>query len=62
MAQANIYKLTSTLLREFEFELVNDEVGTQDVKHASGLPAMVSVGISDLEHPLMVRVRKRGEH
>ena len=55
VAQTNIYKLASTLLREFEFELAD---GAE--KPGRGvLPDMISVGISDLEHPLMVRARKR---
>lgn len=51
----------STLLHEFEFDLA-DEGEKMDV--ATGLfrgkmPEMVSVGISDLKDPLMVRVKAR---
>ncbi|KAJ3580178.1 hypothetical protein NPX13_g383 [Xylaria arbuscula] len=54
LAQANIYKLTSTLLREFEFSLVEAERPGRDK-----LPELFSVGISDLKNPLMVRVKAR---
>ncbi|KAI0974698.1 cytochrome P450 [Xylaria arbuscula] len=54
LAQTNIYKLTSTLLREFEFSLVEAE------RPARGkLPELMSVGISDLKNPMMVRVKAR---
>lgn len=59
----NIYKLTSTLLREFEFEL-NDDQELADIEEgvARGkIPELVSVGISDLAEPLMVRARKRSK-
>ncbi|KAL1801136.1 hypothetical protein ACET3X_001478 [Alternaria dauci] len=66
LAQTNIYKLTSTLLREFAFEYTRtdgEEAGDEREKKDASvgrLPDMVSVGISDLEHPLMVKVRRRG--
>ncbi|KAI0145157.1 cytochrome P450 [Xylariaceae sp. FL1272] len=54
LAQTNVYKLTSTLLREFEFSLVETE------RPGYGeLPELVSVGISDLKNPLMVRIKTR---
>lgn len=63
VAQTNIYKLSSTLLREFEFELA-DAVETVDVEKGAfigKMPKLVSVGVSDLQEPLMVRARRRGE-
>ena len=61
VAQTNIYKLASTLLRSFEFELADP---VESTKAANGefrgkLPDMVSVGISDLKHPLLVRAKMR---
>jgi hypothetical protein len=67
LAQTNIYKLTSTLLREFAFEYVRlggkKAVDQSEERGQSlgGLPDMVSVGISDLEQPLMVKVRRRSQ-
>ncbi|KAH8888103.1 cytochrome P450 [Thozetella sp. PMI_491] len=61
LAQSNIYKLTSTLLNEYEFELA-DVDGKADVESDTlrgKLPLMVSVGISDLEDSLLVRATKR---
>lgn len=61
VAQTNIYKLTSTLLREFEFELA-DQKERADIERGVArdkIPELVSVGISDLAEPLMVRVRNR---
>lgn len=57
VAQTNIYKLSSTLLSRYHFELADS---TEAASAARGefkgvLPAMQSVGISDLEGPLMVR-------
>ena len=57
----NIYKLMSTLLHEFEFDLAS-ESEKMDVAHGlfrGKIPDMVSVGISDLKDPLMVKVRAR---
>ncbi|KAG9188845.1 benzoate 4-monooxygenase [Alternaria panax] len=65
LAQTNIYKLTSTLLREFAFDYARvdgGKAGNQGEKKDASLgrlPDMASVGISDLEHPLLVRVRRR---
>lgn len=51
----------STLLSEFDFALAD----VQEAKRASNgefrgkIPDLISVGISDLATPLMVRARKR---
>ncbi|KAL4806606.1 cytochrome P450 [Aspergillus unguis] len=61
VATTNIYKVFSTLLREFTFELA-DEQERRDVeegKYKGVLPDLVSVGISDLEGGLLVRARAR---
>lgn len=61
VATTNIYKVVSTLLKEFTFELA-DEQERKDVEqglYRERIPSMVSVGISDLKAPLMVRVSKR---
>lgn len=62
VAQTNIYKLTSTLLRLFDFQLADEE----REKVASGayhgvLPELISVGISDLKKPLLVTARVKQE-
>jgi cytochrome P450 len=65
VAQTNIYKLMSTLLREFDFQLVaadNKEINAEKAKQrndASQLPELVSVSVSDLQHPLLVRAQRR---
>lgn len=60
LAQTNIYKLMSTLLREFQFELADDSSDLRSLNGSGdGIPQMVSVGISELQDPLMVRVKKR---
>ncbi|SPO04691.1 probable cytochrome P450 CYP3/CYP5/CYP6/CYP9 subfamilies [Cephalotrichum gorgonifer] len=56
VAQTNIYKLTSTLLREFAFQIADE---TEREEAARGgfrgkVPEMISVGVSDLQGPLMV--------
>lgn len=61
VATTNIIKVMSTLLREFEFELA-DERERADAAiglYRGKIPSMLSVGISDLEMPLMVRVKAR---
>jgi cytochrome P450 len=61
IATTNIYKLLSTLLREFEFELPDEQeraaVGRGLFK--GQIPRLVSVGVSELEAPLMVKARVR---
>ena len=61
VALSNIYKLSSTLLQKFDFELVdaNERVEVQKGSFVGVLPEMVSVGISDLAAPLMVKARLR---
>ena len=52
VAQTNIYKLSSTLLREYAWELA-DPAETAAVlrgEFKGTLPSMVSVGTSDLRH------------
>ncbi|KAI1338210.1 cytochrome P450 [Xylariaceae sp. FL0016] len=61
IAQTNIYKVASTLLREFDFALADaSEQGAVARGDFKGkLPEMVSVGISDLKGPLLVTARLR---
>lgn len=61
VAQTNIYKLASTLLREFDFCLADaDEQELASRGDYRGvLPPLISVGISDLEGPLMVKAKRR---
>lgn len=63
VAQTNIYKLASTLLRLFEFELADQEERAQAARGEfhGRLPELISVGISDLKKPLLVRARIRSE-
>lgn len=61
VATTNIYKLISTLLSEFEFELADDLERKRALVNGfhGKIPELISVGISDLAAPLMVRARKR---
>lgn len=63
VAMTNIYKLMSTLLREFEFELADEEEQEKVLRNEfyGRVPEMISVGISDLASPLMVKARKRSQ-
>ncbi|KAJ5870204.1 hypothetical protein N7455_005145 [Penicillium solitum] len=63
VATTNIYKLMSTLLSEFEFELpdATERVQAQENYFHGRIPDLISVGISDLAAPLMVKARKRGK-
>lgn len=61
VAQTNTYKLTSTLLRLFDFRLADAE---ERLRVAGGefggkLPDLLSVGISDIKKPLLVTARVR---
>lgn len=61
VAQTNIYKLSSTLLREFEFELADpqEKAAVEKGAYRGKIPDLISVGISELERPLVVRARRR---
>ncbi|KAI7782798.1 hypothetical protein LA080_012839 [Diaporthe eres] len=61
VAQTNIYKLASTLLQEFDLCLADrDELDSASRGDYRGvLPPLISVGISDLEGPLMVTAKRR---
>ena len=61
MATTNIYKVTSTLLRTFSFELADETERTAAAqgKLKGTLPEMVSVGFNDLNQPMMVRAKRR---
>ncbi|KAJ5928933.1 hypothetical protein N7466_007889 [Penicillium verhagenii] len=61
VATTNIYKLMSTLLSEFEFILADNTERERVSENAffGKIPELISVGISDLAGPLMVRARKR---
>ena len=61
MATTNIYKVTATLLREFDFQLADQEEwqAAQDGHFRGILPPLISVGVSDLATPLMVRARDK---
>lgn len=61
IAQTNIYKVMSTLLSEFQFELASeserDAVRRGDF--VGKLPELISVGISDLKNPIWVTAKSR---
>ncbi|OQV02390.1 hypothetical protein CLAIMM_07595 [Cladophialophora immunda] len=61
VATTNIYKLMSTLLREFHFELASDQENIDALRgfYVGQIPDMVSVGISDLKGPLLVKAQAR---
>ncbi|KAK9451825.1 cytochrome P450 [Limtongia smithiae] len=61
VAQANIYKLASTLLRLYDFQLADSEerMAINRGEFQGKIPRMISVGISDLEGPLMVTAKRR---
>lgn len=61
VATANIYKLMSTLIKEFSFELADEseQRAAEAGEFRGTLPSMISVGISDLEAPLLVKVTER---
>lgn len=61
VAMTNIYKLMSTLLSEFEFVLAGEaeRARVQAGEVQEMMPDLISVGISDLATPLMVKARKR---
>ncbi|KIX92184.1 uncharacterized protein Z520_12065 [Fonsecaea multimorphosa CBS 102226] len=61
VATTNIYKLMSTLLREFRFELADEQetIAAQKGLFRGRIPELISVGISDLKAPLVVRAKAR---
>ncbi|EIT81913.1 putative benzoate 4-monooxygenase cytochrome P450 [Aspergillus flavus] len=61
VATTNIYKLLSTLLKEFTFELADEQerVDVDKGLYKGRIPKLFSVGISDLQGPLLVRARVR---
>ncbi|KAK5197593.1 hypothetical protein LTR47_001333 [Exophiala xenobiotica] len=61
VATTNIYKLMSTLLREFHFELADDQetMEVQKGLYVGKIPEMLSVGISDLKGPILVKAKVR---
>lgn len=61
VAMTNIYKIVSTLLSQFDFELADKEEQARVQKNEfyGKIPDLMSVGISDLAAPLMVQARKR---
>ncbi|KAJ5717816.1 hypothetical protein N7488_003462 [Penicillium malachiteum] len=61
VAMTNIYKLMSTLLSQFEFELADNIEAKKALNNEfyGKIPELISVGISDLAAPLMVRARRR---
>jgi cytochrome P450 len=61
MATTNIYKVVSTLLREFDFQLADEAeaLRAQQGGFKDSLPPLISVGVSDLEAPLMVTAKVR---
>lgn len=56
IALTNIYKIMSTLLSEFTFELA-EENNSKPVE--GSLPELISVSISDLKHPLFIKAHTR---
>jgi len=61
MALTNIYKLLSILLREFEFNLSSEDerCRAEEGLYRGILPPLISVGVSDLDVPLMVTAKFR---
>ncbi|KAH7391591.1 putative benzoate 4-monooxygenase cytochrome P450 [Cadophora sp. MPI-SDFR-AT-0126] len=61
VATTNIYKVMSTLLREFHFEMADKQetIDAQKGLYRGRIPEMISVGISDLKSPLLVRAQVR---
>ncbi|KAK5046125.1 hypothetical protein LTR84_008582 [Exophiala bonariae] len=59
MATTNIYKVMSSLLSQFEFKLAEEAeaLRAQQGGFKGVLPPLISVGVSDLETPLMVTAK-----
>lgn len=61
IAQTNIYKVMSTLLSEFDFQLASgsEREAVKRGEFVGKLPDLISVGISDLKEPLWVTATSR---
>jgi cytochrome P450 len=61
VAMTNIYKLMSTMLSEFEFELADEKERDSASQNGSvgDVPELISAGISDLAQSLLVKASKR---
>jgi len=61
MATTNIYKVMSTLLREFDFQLADEQEALRAKQGGfkGRIPSLISVGVSDLDGPLMVTANVR---
>ena len=61
MATTNIYKVVTTLLSRFEFELADDaeRLAVERGEWMGKLPPLISVGVSDLDGGLWVRGKER---
>lgn len=59
MALTNIYKVVVTLLREFEFKPGDAEETISKTGETAKMPPLISVGVSDLDGPLLVTARPR---
>jgi cytochrome P450 len=62
VAQTNLYKLASTLLHEFDFQIADpaERTAVQSGEYYAKLPDLISVGVSDLNGSLMVTAGRRG--
>jgi cytochrome P450 len=61
MATTNIYKVVTTLLSKFDFQLADDRE-REEVERGEWtgkLPPLISVGVSDLDGGLWVRAKER---
>lgn len=63
MATTNIYKIMSSLLCEFEFQLADpaEALRAEQGGFKGLLPPLISVGVSDLETTLMVTAKLRSQ-
>ena len=61
MATTNILKVVSTLLREFEISIADEEreKEVQRGEWKGRLPSLISVGVSDLKEGLWVKAKLR---
>jgi cytochrome P450 len=56
MALTNIYKVVATLLKEFDFQLAEE---AEEGYEGPQMPPLISVGVSDLDGPLLVTAKAR---